>query len=165
MQKMALQRIRISRPLKFMNNAIRPKKRFRPGFRSAAKTVKDGLRHIAGEALRRADGRMPGRFIAEEIAGPLGLDLHVGLGSDQDHRVAGLVAGRDVDDWIEERKRTGYHSAHLRPPITALTPNHGWRVANPAANFITPTRCGAPAALDAGRSCLARPASRPTPER
>ncbi len=92
--------------------------------------------HIAGEALRRADGRMPGRFIAEEIAEPLGLDLHVGLGNDQDNRVAELIASRDVEDWIDEQKRTGYHNANLMPPITALTPNErAWRAADiPAAN-------------------------------
>ena len=92
--------------------------------------------HITGETLRLADGRMPGRFIAEEIAGPLGLDLHVGLAQDQDHRVARLTAGPDVDDWIDDQTRTGYHDAALAPPVTALTPNErAWRAADiPAAN-------------------------------
>ena len=92
--------------------------------------------HIVGETLRRADGRMPGRFVAEEIAGPLGLDLHVGLPRDHDHRVARLVASRGVDDWIDDQKRTGYYNASLAPPIEALTPNErAWRAADiPAAN-------------------------------
>ena len=92
--------------------------------------------HIVGETLRRADGRMPGRFVAEEIAEPLGLDLYIGLPQDQDRRVACLAASHDVDDWIEEQKRTGYHNALLAPAITALTPNErAWRAADiPAAN-------------------------------
>ena len=92
--------------------------------------------HIVGETLRRADGRMPGRFVAEEIAGSLGLDLHLGLPHDQDHRVARLVASDDVDDWIDDQARTGYHDASLALPITALTPNErAWRAADiPAAN-------------------------------
>jgi CubicO group peptidase (beta-lactamase class C family) len=42
---------------------------------------------LAGELVRRVDGRGIGRFTAEEIAGPLGLDLWIGLPQDQAHRV------------------------------------------------------------------------------
>jgi CubicO group peptidase (beta-lactamase class C family) len=34
---------------------------------------------LCGEVIRRASGRSPGRFLAEEIAAPLGLDLWIGL--------------------------------------------------------------------------------------
>ncbi len=34
---------------------------------------------ILGEVIRRVTGRSPGRFVAEEIAGPLGLDFWIGL--------------------------------------------------------------------------------------
>jgi CubicO group peptidase (beta-lactamase class C family) len=34
---------------------------------------------LAGELIRRVDGRTAGRFVAEEIAGPLGIDLWIGL--------------------------------------------------------------------------------------
>ena len=34
---------------------------------------------LAGEVLRRVDGRSPGRFLAEEIAGPLQLPITLGL--------------------------------------------------------------------------------------
>ena len=92
--------------------------------------------HLAGEALRRADGRMPGRFIAEEIAGPLGLDLFVGLPESEDHRVAELTASEDASDWVAEVERTGYRNAMHAPPVTALTPNaRAWRAAEiPAGN-------------------------------
>ena len=92
--------------------------------------------HLAGEALRRADGRMPGRFVAEEIAGPLGLDLFIGLPEALDHRVAEIVASDDADDWVAELERTGYRNAMANPLVTALTPNErAWRAAEiPAAN-------------------------------
>lgn len=47
--------------------------------------------HLAGEVLRRIDGRSPGRFFREEIAGPLGADFHIGLDAAQDARVAEMV--------------------------------------------------------------------------
>ncbi|WP_372443701.1 serine hydrolase domain-containing protein [Streptomyces adelaidensis] len=36
--------------------------------------------HLLGELVRRIDGRTLGRFVAEEIAGPLGADFHIGKG-------------------------------------------------------------------------------------
>ena len=46
--------------------------------------------------LRRLDpaGRTTGRFLAEEVCGPLGLDLHLGLDPSHDVRVADLVPSR-----------------------------------------------------------------------
>src|SRR5215469_5117179 len=35
--------------------------------------------HLVGEVVRRADGRGLGRFLREEVCGPLGLDYFVGL--------------------------------------------------------------------------------------
>jgi CubicO group peptidase (beta-lactamase class C family) len=35
--------------------------------------------HLVGELVRPVDGRSIGRFLAEELAGPFGLDLHVGV--------------------------------------------------------------------------------------
>ena len=43
---------------------------------------------LAGELIRRVDGRTPGRFVAEEIAGPLGLDLWIGLPESEEPRRA-----------------------------------------------------------------------------
>ena len=39
--------------------------------------------HLVGELIRRVDGRPPAQFVAEEIAGPYGLDLGYGRGSDR----------------------------------------------------------------------------------
>lgn len=46
---------------------------------------------LLGELVRRVDGRTIGRFIAEELSGPLGADLHLGLDNEQISRTADLV--------------------------------------------------------------------------
>ncbi|GAB7193522.1 serine hydrolase domain-containing protein [Kineococcus sp. NUM-3379] len=45
---------------------------------------------ITGELLRRVDGRDARTFVAEELAGPLGLDLWIGLPEEVEPRVATL---------------------------------------------------------------------------
>jgi CubicO group peptidase (beta-lactamase class C family) len=47
--------------------------------------------HLVGEVVRRVDGRSVGRFFAEEIAAPWGLDFHIGLGPAEQARAARLV--------------------------------------------------------------------------
>ena len=46
---------------------------------------------LTGALIARIAGRSLGRVFADEIAGPLGLDLHIGLPADQADRVAKLV--------------------------------------------------------------------------
>lgn len=48
---------------------------------------------LCGELVRRVDGRSVGRFLAEEVAGPLGLDAWIGLPAEQEPRVALLERG------------------------------------------------------------------------
>jgi CubicO group peptidase (beta-lactamase class C family) len=43
---------------------------------------------LTGELIRRVDGRSPGRFVAEEIAHPLGIDLWIGLPAAEEARRA-----------------------------------------------------------------------------
>ncbi len=45
---------------------------------------------LCGELVRRVDGRTLGRFLADEVAGPLGLDLWIGLPPALEPRVARL---------------------------------------------------------------------------
>jgi CubicO group peptidase (beta-lactamase class C family) len=49
---------------------------------------------LAGEILRRVDGRSIGDFVADEIAGPLGEDFWIGLPERFESRVSPLVAPR-----------------------------------------------------------------------
>ncbi len=47
--------------------------------------------HLLGEIVRRVTGRSLKAFVAEEIAGPLGVDLQIGAGPEDDHRIAEIV--------------------------------------------------------------------------
>lgn len=46
---------------------------------------------LLGEVLRRITGMSLGTFFAEEVAGPLGADFHIGLAAAEDYRVAELI--------------------------------------------------------------------------
>jgi CubicO group peptidase (beta-lactamase class C family) len=48
---------------------------------------------LVGEVIRRVSGRSVGTYFREEIAAPLGLDCHIGLGAEHDTRVAPLQVG------------------------------------------------------------------------
>jgi CubicO group peptidase (beta-lactamase class C family) len=57
---------------------------------------------LVGELVRRVDGRDIGRFVNEEIAGPLGVDLHIGLPDRLHHRVAPLMQEKSKSSGGEE---------------------------------------------------------------
>jgi CubicO group peptidase (beta-lactamase class C family) len=46
-----------------------------------------------GELIRRITGMTPGRFLARELAGPLGADVHIGLAAGEHSRVAEFLWG------------------------------------------------------------------------
>jgi CubicO group peptidase (beta-lactamase class C family) len=48
--------------------------------------------YLVGEVLRRVDGRSAGAYCREEIAGPLGVDFHIGLDPRDDARCAEVIA-------------------------------------------------------------------------
>src|SRR5215213_4051797 len=60
-----------------------------PGWKSGYHGISQG--NLVGEVVRRVDGRSVGAFFAEEIAGPLGADFHIGLPAEHDHRVALVI--------------------------------------------------------------------------
>ena len=49
---------------------------------------------LVGEVVRRVSGRTVGRMLAEEVAGPLGLDLWIGLPAEKEAEVARLAPAR-----------------------------------------------------------------------
>lgn len=53
---------------------------------------------LVGEVIRRVSGRTPGRFFAEEIAAPLGLDFFIGLPAGERGRVSRMVYRRPEVD-------------------------------------------------------------------
>ncbi len=60
-----------------------------PGTASGYHALNQG--HLVGELIRRTDGRSLGTFFAEEIAGPLDADFHIGLPAAHHHRVSNVV--------------------------------------------------------------------------
>jgi CubicO group peptidase (beta-lactamase class C family) len=60
-----------------------------PGTKAGYHAITYG--YLVGEVVRRVSGRTIGRFLAEEIAAPLGLDLHIGLPEREWPRVSRLV--------------------------------------------------------------------------
>jgi CubicO group peptidase (beta-lactamase class C family) len=60
-----------------------------PGSASGYHALNQG--HLVGEVIRRISGRSLGTFFAEEIAGPLGADFHIGLDPADDHRVSNVI--------------------------------------------------------------------------
>jgi CubicO group peptidase (beta-lactamase class C family) len=86
--------------------------------------------HLAGEVLRRVDGRSVGSFIAEEIAGPLQADFHLGLSDRDDPRVAEMIEGPHASDWIDFVRASPFPHACENPVPRALAPNgRAWRAA------------------------------------
>jgi CubicO group peptidase (beta-lactamase class C family) len=61
---------------------------WQPGTRHGYHAVTYGW--LAGELVRRVDGRRIGRYFAEEVAAPLGLDFWIGLPESEEPRVARL---------------------------------------------------------------------------
>ncbi|TPL49754.1 serine hydrolase domain-containing protein [Mesorhizobium sp. B2-4-6] len=86
--------------------------------------------HLAGEVLRRVDGRSIGGFIAEEIAVPLGADFHVGLPEPEDSRAAEMIEGPKTSDWVDFVRASPFPHACDNPTPRALAPNdRAWRAA------------------------------------
>jgi CubicO group peptidase (beta-lactamase class C family) len=93
--------------------------------------------HLVGEIVRRIDGRLPGRFLREEVCGPLGLDFHIGLGPAERARAADLAG---LPDLARRRKAAPdlYRRATSNPPGAfdqAVVNGAAWRAAEiPAVN-------------------------------
>jgi CubicO group peptidase (beta-lactamase class C family) len=96
---------------------------------------------LVGEVIRRIDGRTPGAFFREEVAGPLGADFHIGLGPAEDHRVAEMVPATPEETAAGGQRATIDPQSLMgkvmsNPPLTPEVANRrAWRGAEiPAAN-------------------------------
>jgi CubicO group peptidase (beta-lactamase class C family) len=105
-----------------------------PGSRCVYHAVSFG--HLAGEPLRRTEGRRVGRIVAEDIAGPLGVPFHIGLPESEDHRAAELIDGPKTSDWVAVTLNSPYPHSCRNPFMPATAPNErAWRAAEiPGAN-------------------------------
>lgn len=71
---------------------------------------------LIGEVIRRITGKTLGTFFAEEVAGPLGADYHIGTGPELDDRVAPLIQSSPLLQ--PSGKNTVYERAIFNPYIT-----------------------------------------------
>jgi CubicO group peptidase (beta-lactamase class C family) len=80
--------------------------------------------HLIGEVIRRVTGKTIGRFLADEIAGPLGVadDYYIGVPEEADNRVSLLVQGSALDQPNGNR----FHDLALYNP--RVTPHVTWAV-------------------------------------
>lgn len=92
--------------------------------------------HLAGEILRRVDGRRIGAFVAQEIAGPLGISFFIGLPESEEGRVAATIAGPGADDNIVKAEEEPLGRGLINPRFSVTQPNdRAWRAAEiPAGN-------------------------------
>lgn len=60
-----------------------------PGSGSGYHAISQG--YLLGEIVKRVSGRSLGQFFADEIAGPLGADFHIGTSAEHDSRVAYVI--------------------------------------------------------------------------
>jgi CubicO group peptidase (beta-lactamase class C family) len=90
---------------------------------------------LIGEVVRRITGKTIGTWFADEVAGPLGADFHIGLPASEDHRVAPVIPPPPVD--LEETAPSDIAVRALSNPAIDATWSHAawWRRAEiPAAN-------------------------------
>ena len=105
-----------------------------PGSAAGYHSLTQGF--LVGEVVRRITGRSLGDFFAEEVAGPLGADFHIGLPAEHDHRVALSVPPTSRD---EDYAASAPNSSALPTAGTAVRVRDGnsvaWRRAQiPAAS-------------------------------
>ena len=100
---------------------------------------------LVGEVIRRITGKTPGVYLRDEIAGPLGLDFHIGLDAKDDARVGGLIPSPppgpgEPNIFAEAMKNpeSVVAKAFMNPPLMGkpgLVNSREWRAAEiPAAN-------------------------------
>jgi len=98
-----------------------------PGTRSGYHAFTQGF--LEGEIIRRVTGRSIGRYFADEIAGPLGADFHIGLPDSEEPRVAEIVAPEVP---VGDNALTGDAGSALGNrvmescPVTGAEPNERW---------------------------------------
>ena len=103
-----------------------------PGTASGYHAITFG--YIAGEMFRRVDGRTMGRALREDLTGPLGLDLWIGLPEAEHDRVAEMERPKTLPDFgvINDARRAAFLTRWAAPGGRGSA---AWREAEiPSAN-------------------------------
>ena len=107
---------------------------WQPGDQCAYHAFTQG--YLVGEIVRRISGQSLGTFFRENVAGPLGVDFHIGLDPSNFARTAEMLAGGEIpqmpEEMIPEFMRGREQGA---PDVLPVTDTVDWRQAEiPAAN-------------------------------
>jgi CubicO group peptidase (beta-lactamase class C family) len=105
-----------------------------PGTKNSYHAMTFGF--LAGELIRRVTDLSPGQFLAQEVTGPLGADVFIGLPLSEEARVAPLIAPRKEAPFDPDRMAPEAIMAVSNPPMAPTLPNdRAWRAAEvPAGN-------------------------------
>jgi CubicO group peptidase (beta-lactamase class C family) len=95
-----------------------------PGRTSAYHGMNQG--HLVGEVIRRITGKSLGRYLAEDVAGPVGAgnDLYIGTPAEADTRVSLLIQGKPLDLPFGQRFDRALYNPRVTPQDTWTLP---WR--------------------------------------
>ncbi|MDO3645570.1 serine hydrolase domain-containing protein [Nocardia mangyaensis] len=91
--------------------------------------------HLIGELVRRITGRTLGRFFADELAGPLGADFHIGTGPEHAARIATLIPPEMPEFDLSTLDQDSVLIKTLTSPLLDIveTASAGWREAENGA--------------------------------
>ncbi len=106
-----------------------------PGTASGYHALTQG--YLIGEVVRRVTGKTLGQFFAEEIAGPLGADFHIGTAEEHFPRIAELITPEENLAQATDTDRDSIANRTFRNPAAdaSVSGTTGWRTAEiPAAN-------------------------------
>jgi CubicO group peptidase (beta-lactamase class C family) len=107
--------------------------------------------YLVGEVIRRITGKTPGTYLREEVAGPLGLDLHLGLDAKDDARTGDMIpmpppgpGEPNLFAEVMKNPESVAFKAFMNPPNgmrPGMVNTREWRAAEiPAANGHTTAR-------------------------
>ncbi|MCB0977812.1 MAG: beta-lactamase family protein [Acidimicrobiales bacterium] len=106
-----------------------------PGTKSGYHLISQG--HLEAEIVRRVTGRTIGTFFREEVAGPLGAEVWIGLPESEESKVAELIPPPpgSLDSLTDLGMESIAVRAAISAPVTGAEPNtREWRAAEiPAA--------------------------------
>jgi CubicO group peptidase (beta-lactamase class C family) len=114
-----------------------------PGTRHGYHAITIGF--LVGEVIRRITGKSVGQYLHDEIAGPLGLDCHIGLREQDDARCGQMIQSPappkdqvNIFQYAQEHRESVTARAFFNPPgamkLSAVN-SRAWRGAEiPAAN-------------------------------
>jgi CubicO group peptidase (beta-lactamase class C family) len=124
-----------------------------PGTATAYHAITQG--HLLGEVVNRITGKSIGTFLAEDIAGPLGADFHIGVPDSEFDRIGNLIADKNAKPAVDRGTAKTIGARTFASPIITVEDSWTaeWRRAEiPACNghgnarslvrLQTPLACG-----------------------